>query len=548
MYVYLNFPALKRTILTLTSLSLPVAASASATEKPDHSISVASWTTSPRPSDAAPNVTVILSETNARAHTAKAYSPLVKWLILTGMLLVQISQNYNAAVYNSAVPDLAVKFSIAETTARYAQMIFLVMYAFGCELWAPFSEEFGRKWILQTSLTLVNGFQILVAVAPSFPAVFAARALGGLSSAGGSVTLGMVADMFDPADQFQAVAFTCFGSVVGSVIAPIVSGTVATRYSGAACIWVSVGIGFFTQAVHLSLPETRPEEVLDAAARHLRRASPEKYAHVRGPREVRGGLRARLSVAHVARLMFRPYKLLATEPIVLFLSLLSGFSDSLIFSGLDSFGLILSRWAFTAPQVGLSFFALFIGYAIGYATGALHFLLSPVRRALNTRVPEQRLWLLLFLVLFMPIGLCGLAFTSLGPAYGIHWVAPLLFVLCIGVANYAIYLHTIDYLVAAYGPFAASATGGNGFCRDLLAGLAAVYTHPMYDRMVPGPPTAAWKLTWPTLLLAGLGVALAVPVYYFYFCGHRLRAKSAYATKLEQVRAGEMGEGELASV
>jgi hypothetical protein len=37
---------------------------------------------------------------------------------------------------------------------------------------------------------------------------------------------------------------------------------------------------------------------------------------------------------------------------------------------------------------------------------------------------------------------------------------------------------TIDYMIAAYGPYAASATGGNGFARDFLAGIAAMYSVP----------------------------------------------------------------------
>jgi len=37
---------------------------------------------------------------------------------------------------------------------------------------------------------------------------------------------------------------------------------------------------------------------------------------------------------------------------------------------------------------------------------------------------------------------------------------------------------TIDYMIASYGPYAASATGGNGFARDFLAGIAAMYSIP----------------------------------------------------------------------
>src|SRR4051794_7272904 len=78
---------------------------------------------------------------------------------------------------------------------------FLVAYAFGCELWAPWSEELGRYSIMQASLTLVNISIIICALSTSFPMMIAGRVIGGLSSAGGSVTLGMVADMFYTDDQ-----------------------------------------------------------------------------------------------------------------------------------------------------------------------------------------------------------------------------------------------------------------------------------------------------------------------------------------------------------
>lgn len=51
----------------------------------------------------------------------------------------------------------------------------------------------------------------------------------------------------------------------------------------------------------------------------------------------------------------------------------------------------------------------------------------------------------------------------------------MIFSACVAIANYAIYMSTIDYMVASYGIYSASATGGNGFARDFLAGVAAMY-------------------------------------------------------------------------
>ena len=127
-----------------------------------------------------------------------------------------------------------------------------------------------------------------------------------------------------------------------------------------------------------------------------------------------------------------------------------------------------------------------------------------------------------------PIGLFGFAWTSLGPP--IPWIAPLLFSALIGIANvgfikkypitdagadllsqYSIYMATIDYMVAAYGPYSASATGGNGFARDFLAGIAAMYSVPMYNN-IPGKP-----LEYATTILACIGVVVVIPIYIFYF-------------------------------
>ena len=37
---------------------------------------------------------------------------------------------------------------------------------------------------------------------------------------------------------------------------------------------------------------------------------------------------------------------------------------------------------------------------------------------------------------------------------------------------------TVDYMVAAYGEYSASATGGNALARDVLAGVAAMVSTP----------------------------------------------------------------------
>lgn len=148
-----------------------------------------------------------LKEIDAPQVLGFAFPTLKKWGILSVIFVVQCSMNFNASVYANGVGFLTEKFDISEQAARVGQMIFLVSYAFGCELWAPWSEELGRWPTLQLSLLFVNSgyytrrrgmsgadrvvWQIPAALAPNFATVVVSRFLGGVSSAGGSVTLGM---------------------------------------------------------------------------------------------------------------------------------------------------------------------------------------------------------------------------------------------------------------------------------------------------------------------------------------------------------------------
>jgi hypothetical protein len=77
--------------------------------------------------------------------------------------------NLNASLYANAVEGISEEYHVSEQAARVGQMIFLCSYAVGCELWAPWSEEFGRWPILQLSLLLVNSAFFFPRIALGIP-------------------------------------------------------------------------------------------------------------------------------------------------------------------------------------------------------------------------------------------------------------------------------------------------------------------------------------------------------------------------------------------
>lgn len=424
---------------------------------------------------------ILITEEECYDQLGYSFPTWKKWTILTVIFLVQISMNFNTSLYSNALGGISEEFHVSMQAARCGAMIFLVLYAFGCELWAPWSEELGRKPILQASLFLVNIWQLPVALAPNFASIMVGRALGGLSSAGGSVTLGMIADMWESDNQQYAVAFVVFSSVGGSVLGPVIGGFVEQCLPWRWCIWIQLIFGGFVQALHFVLvPETRSTILMDRIAKKKRKSG--ENPNLYGPNEL-VPLSERLSVREILITFIRPFRMFLTEPIVLTLSLLSGFSDALIFMFIQSFSLVYKQWGFSTIALGLSFIPIVVGYFIAWFS-----FFPAIKRNIQERKAkpnderaqyESRLWWLLYTAPCLPIGLIGFAWTSLGPP--VHWIGTMIFSAIVGIANYSIYMATIDYMVCAYGPYSASATGGNGWARDFLAGVLTIPATPFFE-------------------------------------------------------------------
>jgi MFS family permease len=407
-----------------------------------------------------------------------------KWTILTVIFLVQVSMNFNTSLYSNAIPGISEQFGVSQQAARCGAAVFLIAYAFGCELWAPWSEELGRKPVLQLSLFLVNMWQLPVALAPNFATIMVGRALGGISSAGGSVTLGMIADMWEADNQQHAVAFVVFSSVGGSVLGPVIGGFVEAKLHWTWAIWIQLIFGGFVQALHfVCVPETRSTIMMDKIAKRRRKTT---GANIWGPSEL-VPFWERFSTREILITWYRPFKMFLTEPIVLTLSLLSGFSDALIFMFIQSFSIVYKQWGFTTIEIGLSFIPIVIGYFIAWFS-----FMPVIKRNIKERADkpedetaqyESRLWWLLYTAPCLPIGLIIFAWTSTGPP--IHWIGSMIAAAIVGIANYSIYMATIDYMICAYGPYSASATGGNGWSRDFLAGVLTVPATPFFNSKLP---------------------------------------------------------------
>lgn len=283
--------------------------------------------------------------------------------------------------------------------------------------------------------------------------------------------------------------------------------------------------------------------MMNKIAKNRRKAGEE---NVYGPDEL-VPWRERFSAKEILLTWIRPFRMFLTEPIVLTLSLLSGFryvwsgalfdhelifhhSDALIFMFIQSFSIVYKQWGFSASQIGLAFIPIGIGYVLAWLI-----FIPAIQKNVRERRDnpdderaqyESRLWFLLWTAPCLPIGLIGFAWTSGGPP--IHWVGSMVFAAIVGIANYAIYMATIDYMVCAYGPYSASATGGNGWSRDFLAGVLTIPATPFFQNI--GPPNR--HLQYASTILFCIAFLLVLAVYVIYWKGPILRKRSPFAQHL----------------
>jgi len=117
----------------------------------------------------------------------------------------------------------------------------------------------------------------------------------------------------------------------------------------------------------------------------------------------------------------------------------------------------------------------------------------------------------------------------------------------VGIANYAIYMATIDYMICAYGPYSASATGGNGWSRDFLAGVLTLPATPFFSSkfhltmaqntsLIDLVDIGKKPLAYATTILFCISSVLVVAVYIIYWKGPVLRKRSPFAQQLSGAR------------
>lgn len=78
--------------------------------------------------------TQVLSEADCYDELGFSFPSSKKWWILTVIFLIQCSMNLNAGIYGSALTQFQAEWGLSAQVARLGSGLFLICYAFGCEV------------------------------------------------------------------------------------------------------------------------------------------------------------------------------------------------------------------------------------------------------------------------------------------------------------------------------------------------------------------------------------------------------------------------------
>lgn len=249
--------------------------------------------------------------------------PMKKKVVIGASLgYVTLCAAFGSSIFSAATATVAGAFHVSTEVGILGISLYVLGFATGPILWAPFSELYGRRPPLLISSFGFSIFCIAVAVGKDLQTVLICRFFGGFMGACPLTCVGAVfADMFD--NRTRGIAVTVFSIAVfsGPLLAPFIGGFIDESYLGWRWTeYITAIMGFLGLALLiLFLEETYPPVVLVNKAKLLRRSTKNWGIHAKQD-EIEIDLRELLE-----KNLSRPMRMLFTEPIVLLLSIYMAF-------------------------------------------------------------------------------------------------------------------------------------------------------------------------------------------------------------------------------
>ncbi|CAG8202654.1 unnamed protein product [Penicillium salamii] len=458
-------------------------------------------------------------------------------IVLAGILFI-FNSAFGSSLPSGAHDAIADDFHLAhdDTKLVLPNSLYLAGFAIGPLIFGPLSEHVGRKPVLIGTFSGYLIFTMACALSPNLSALLVFRLLAGLNAASPNAVIGgLYADILDdPSTRGIAMALFMVVTAFGPQLAPLVSGFVS-EVSWRWAFWVGLAVGGVGYPLILFIPETYVPVLKKRHARKMARLGNETHTthqnlHTRGTNS---------DTDSILNIFMRPFKMIFTEPILLFASLFMGFTYALFYLYFQAYPLIFQDLYGLSPgMAGLAFLPISVGALISFALFLLYssWHSKAVQRGKEWATQEEyrRLPLAAFGAPLLPIALFWLGWSSKA---SIHPVVPMMSGLLFGIGYILIFMAMINYLTDAYKQYSASAQAAASTLRSCFAVCLPLATNSMYGTL---------GINWASSVLAFVAIVLAVIPFVFIRYGQWIRSHSPFSQRVMkgQLAGDNPAEGE----
>lgn len=174
--------------------------------------------------------------------------PLYNYPLMTSILfwcgLVVLSCMYVTIPLATVLSDI---FHKNITQVAWLASSYSICYAVGCLLYGPFSDRYGRKVFLVTSISLLTVITFAIGFIDNFYILLILRGLQGLISAAfAPISLVYAGEMFPPEKRLTAVGFVSSGLLMAGVVGQVYSGLVNELWGWQAIFFLLGTLYFLT--------------------------------------------------------------------------------------------------------------------------------------------------------------------------------------------------------------------------------------------------------------------------------------------------------------